>query len=233
MILLQGEKLEAIGSELKIIQNKELYRFSEDSVLLAEFMDLYPGDNILDIGTGSGIIPLLLIQRQSNLQITGIEIQRDLAYMAQRSVKHNNMEKNITIIQEDLRNASKLFGGKKWDRITTNPPYFRINEGRASPKENIAIARHEVKCTLEEIIETAGLLLRAKGSFYIAHRYDRLLEILSLCRKTRLYPVRVQPISAGVKKDPYLILVECINKVESQYEVLPIKYLNKDLNIDI
>ncbi|KUO52858.1 MAG: hypothetical protein APF76_14625 [Desulfitibacter sp. BRH_c19] len=209
MILLEGERLEDIGSGLKIIQNKEYYRFSEDSVLLVHFIGFHPGDSILDLGTGSGIIPLLLIQRENNLKITGIEIQKELAYMAQRSIEYNNFEKSISIIQGDLRDSARLFGNKKWDRVVTNPPYFRVNEGRVSPKENIAIARHEIKCTLEEIIETASSLLKAQGSFYIVHRYDRLLEILLLCRKNGLFPTREQPISAQVKKSPHLILVEC------------------------
>lgn len=182
----EDEVLEDIGGGLKIIHNKNSYRFSEDSVLLANFVDLNPGERLLDLGTGSGILPLLLIQRESNLNITGIEIQKELANMAQRSIKYNNLEKKITIVQGDLKEAGELFPETKWDKIIANPPYFRVNEGRISFRNNIAIARHEIKCTLADIVKTASLLLKSKGSFYIVHRYQRLDELISLCRENSL-----------------------------------------------
>ena len=211
-MLLEDEALEGIGGGLKIIQNRNSYRFSEDSILLADFVDLNPGESILDLGTGSGILPLLLIQRERNLKITGIEIQHEMASMAQRSIKYNDLEKEITIVQGDLREVSKMFPKTKWDKVITNPPYFRVNEGRISPKNNISIARHEIKCTLKEVIKAASLLLKPKGSFYIVHRYKRLNELIFLCKESYLFPYEIQPVSAHKDKPPHLVLVKCLQQ---------------------
>lgn len=224
MIFLEGEALEDIGGGLKIIQNKNNYRFSEDSILLADFVDLEPGERLLDLGTGSGIIPLLLIQKERNLNITGIEIQKDLAYMAQRSIYFNNLENKITIVQGDLKEADKFFPDSKWDKVIANPPYFRVNEGRVSPKRNIAIARHEIECTLADVVKAAEALLKPMGSFYIVYRHKRLCELLSLCRKNRLFPCRLQPISANKNKPPHLILLKCLYQKEVELEELPTCY---------
>ncbi len=226
-MLLEGESLEDIGGGLKIIQSRNYYRFSEDSVLLADFVDLNPGDSLLDIGTGSGILPLLLIQRERSLNIIGIEIQQELASMAQRSIKYNNLEKSIRIVHGDLREAGKLLPRTRWDKVITNPPYFQVNEGRISPRKNIAIARHEINCTLADIIRTAGLLLKAKGSFYVVYRYHRLSELLTLCQENCLYPYQLQPISAHKNKPPHLVLLKCLHQEEVNLVELPTSYLNR------
>ena len=212
-MLFEDEILEDIGAGLKIIQSKNSYRFSEDSILLADFVDLNSGESLLDLGTGSGILPLLLIQRERNLKITGIEIQQGLASMAQRSIKYNNLEKEITIVQGDLKEVSTLFPEAKWDKVITNPPYFCTNESRVSPRDNIAIARHEIKCTLADIIKAASLLLKPEGSFYIVHRYQRLDELISLCKENGLISYEQQLISTDENKPPYLVLMKFLRMI--------------------
>ncbi|MBS3969896.1 MAG: methyltransferase [Clostridia bacterium] len=226
-MLFEGEALEDIGGGLKIIQSRNNYRFSEDSILLADFVDLNPGESLLDLGTGSGILPLLLIRRERSLNITGIEIQQELASMAQRSIKYNNLEKKITIVQGDLREAGKLFPGARWDKVIANPPYFRVNEGRISHKNNIAIARHEIECTLTDIVKAAGLLLKPMGSFYIVYGHHRLSELLSLCKENCLCPYQLQPVSAHKDKPPYLVLVKCLHQEEVKLVELPTYCLNE------
>jgi len=210
-MLFEDEALEDIGGGLKIIQSRNNYRFSEDSILLANFVDLNPGESLLDLGTGSGILPLLLIQRERNLNITGLEIQQDLVSMAQRSIKYNGLEKRITIVQGDLKEADSLFSETKWDKIVTNPPYFCVDEGRISPRDNVAIARHEIKCTLADIVKTASLLLKPKGSFYIVHKHQRLDELIFLCKERGFIPHKIQPIFAK-DKPPHLVLVKCLRR---------------------
>ena len=208
--LFEDEVLEDIGGGLKIIQSRNAYRFSEDSVLFADFVEVSPDESLLDLGTGSGILPLLIIQKEESLNITGIEIHQKLADMARRSIKYNNLEEKITIVHGDLREADKLFPADKWDKLITNPPYFRADEGRISPNNSVAIAKHEIECTLADILKATCLLLKPGGSFYIVYTYQRLDELVSLCRENRLIPCEVYPIRVHENELPRLILVKCL-----------------------
>lgn len=208
--LFEDEVLEDIGGGLKIIQSRNAYRFSEDSVLFADFVEVSPDESLLDLGTGSGILPLLIIQKEESLNITGIEIHQKLADMARRSIKYNNLEEKITIVHGDLREADKLFPADKWDKLITNPPYFRADEGRISPNNSVAIAKHEVECTLADILKATCLLLKPGGSFYIVYTYQRLDELVSLCRETGLIPCELYPVLAHENEPPRLILVKCL-----------------------
>jgi len=212
-MLYEDESFEDIGGGLKIIQSKNNYRFSEDSTLLAEFVDLNPGESLLDLGAGSGILPLLLIQKERNLNITGIEIQQDLADMARRSIRYNDLEEKIKIVQGDLKEANKLFTWTRWDKVISNPPYFSVSESRISTRNNIAIAKQEIKCTLADVIKAASLLLKPMGSFYIVHRYQRLEELISLCEKEGLICHKQKFISANKNKSPNIVVVKFLHMI--------------------
>jgi tRNA1Val (adenine37-N6)-methyltransferase len=209
MILLEnGEKLEELGPKLKIIQKKGLYRFSEDSVLLADFVELSDKQKIVDLGTGSAVIPLLLSERAKELLIIGVEIQKELAELAKKSVIYNNRQETIKIIHADLNDAPYLLGKGKWDIIVSNPPYFPIGRGRINPINSIAIARHEIKCTLEQVINSASKLMSMTGFFYMVHRYERLDETIQLLKKYNLYPVKLQTVATTKNQNPYLFLIK-------------------------
>lgn len=227
MILLDDENLEDIGLGFKIVQSKKHYRFSVDSVLLANFVEVNSGECVVDLGTGSGIIPLLLSQKDEQVKIVGIEFQQSLAQMAKKSVRYNNQDSRITIIEGDLKESPFLLKGVKWDKVVSNPPYFRKEDTRISPKKEIAIARHEIKCNLEDVVKAASLLLKPGGGFYLVHRYERLTEILTFSKKYELYPARLQTVSVNGDTQPHLILAKFLYKVEKECRWLSRKYLKK------
>ncbi len=226
MILENDERLEELGPNLKIIQREGLYRFSVDSILLADFVNVSNGESVIDLGTGSGVIPLLLTEKAQNLKIVGVEIQKELAEMAQKSINYNNKQREITIFNGDLKDAPIFLGKNKWDIVVTNPPYFAIGEGRISNNPNIAVARHEIKCTLEQIIISASQLMKDQGSFYMVHRYVRLKEIINISDNQGLFPEKLQPIASSRIKEPYLILVK-FRKIPTELVQLPVKYLEE------
>lgn len=164
MILNNNEKIEDLEDKrLKIIQAKDSYRFSVDSILLLNFIRLKNYENIIDLGTGSGIIPLLLFGKKKGLSIYGVEIQKDLADMARRSVELNKLQNGITIIQEDFRNLKNNFKNQQFDVVVSNPPYISMGQGKINPSINKAIARHEIKGDLEDMISVSNYLLKNKG----------------------------------------------------------------------
>jgi tRNA1(Val) A37 N6-methylase TrmN6 len=155
------EKIEDLEEKgLKIIQAKNSYRFSVDSVLLTKFIKIKDYENIIDLGTGSGIIPLLLFGQRKGLSIYGIEIQKKLADMARRSVELNKLQDSITIIQEDFKNIKKFFKNGQFDVVVSNPPYISIEQGKINPLSSKAIARHEIKSNLEDLISISNYLLK-------------------------------------------------------------------------
>ncbi len=224
MILREGEELEVLVDDIKIIQHMNRYKFSVDSVLLADFIKAFPGEKIVDLGTGAGVLPLMITAKISGLKIVGVEIQEDLADMAGRSVRYNKKSENVFILKEDLNDAPDILGND-WDVVISNPPYFTIDEGRINPNIFLAIARHEIKCTLEQVICTAEKLLKAEGRFYMVHRYQRMEEIVNLCCLCGLYPAELQPVASSADKEPYLILIECIKSSACKLKKKPVKIL--------
>lgn len=228
MNLYPGEQLEDLQGDLKIIAKKGVYRFSADSVLLAEFVQVSPGERIIDLGTGTGILPLLLTAKTKDLQVVGIEIQDDLADMARRSVKYNKKNREITIITGDLKNAPNVLGVGCWDKVLANPPYFKSSEGRVNPCRQIAIARHEIECTLEDVVAAAQKLLRDSGDFYLVHRSARVSELMEVCARYGLFPVKLQEVASKPGKEPYLILIQFLKGKVQEPAHLPVKYLIKN-----
>ena len=166
----------------KVLQKKQGFRFSIDAVLLVHFIQPKAGQQLLDMGTGSGVIPLLIAARHQQVTIDGIEIQPAIAEMAQRSVLYNGQQERITIRQQDLTQLPKDYA-RKYDWVVSNPPFFPIGSGKFSPNSQMAMARHEVGCTLDDVVKSASYCVNDRGHFAMIHRAERLPEILSTCQK--------------------------------------------------
>jgi len=178
---------------LKIIQCPDMFHFSLDSSLLGDFVTINPQDKrILDIGTGNGPIPLFLSLRTKS-PIDAIEIQEQLADLAARSVKLNNLENQITIINDDVRTLHKKIGVSKYDVITCNPPYFKHKEeSHINKNDYLTLARHEITLNLDELLDSVRKLLKDNGTFAMVHRTERLMDILEVFRKYGIEPKRIR-----------------------------------------
>lgn len=213
--LLEEERvddLERMG--YRIIQNKKKFCFGMDAVLLSWFAKIEENDRVLDMGTGTGIIPLLMKARAEESGIhcsfTGLEIQEDMAEMAERSVRLNGLTEEITIVHGDIKEASQMFGKTSFSVVTSNPPYMPGNHGLKNPDESKAISRHEVLCCLEDVVQQAAAVLQPGGHFYMVHRPFRLIEIVAALRKYRLEPKRLQFVHPFVDKEANMVLVEAV-----------------------
>ena len=174
-----GERLDDLQlNGLELIQNPDKFCFGIDAVLLSDFARVKPGERLLDLGTGNGIIPVLLSAKTDAGHLTGLEIQDDIAEMARRSIAHNHLEERIDIVTGDIKEAAEIFKPAFFDVITTNPPYMLADHGLRNPDDAKAIARHEVLCSLDDILRESMRLLQDKGRFYMVHRPFRLTEIL-------------------------------------------------------
>ena len=203
----------------KIIQNKKKFCFGMDAVLLSGFASVREGENILDLGTGTGIIPILLAGKTEGRHFTGLEIQTESADMARRSVLHNHLEDRISIIEGDIREAGKIFPPAFFDVITSNPPYMTGQHGLVNPNKEKAIARHEICCTLEDVVGQTARLLRVGGRFYMVHRPFRLAEILHMLVEYRLEPKRLQLVYPFIDKEPNMVLIEAVRGGRSRVQV--------------
>lgn len=210
-ILLENERIDDLQrNNLRIIQNPEKFCFGIDAVLLSSFADCREGDEVLDIGTGTGIIPILMSAKTKAGHFAALEIQKESADMAARSVSLNELDDRIKIVNGDIKNASELFKDNYFDVITTNPPYMIESHGLTNPDEPKAIARHEIKCNLEDIIKASALLLKSKGKFYMVHRPFRLSEIMVTLTKYGLEPKRMQLVHPFADKEPNMVLIEAM-----------------------
>lgn len=192
----------------KIIQDPERFCFGMDAVLLSGFARAKQGDRVIDLGTGTGIIPILMEAKTGASDLIGLEIQPESADMAQRSVELNHLESKIRIVTGDIKEASSLFGAATFDVVTSNPPYMTEHHGITNEKSPKAIARHELLCTLEDVISQAAKLLRPGGSFYMVHRPFRLVDIMVLMREYHLEPKRMKLVYPYIDKDPNMVLIE-------------------------
>ena len=192
----------------RIIQNPDRFCFGMDAVLLAGFAGAKEGSTVLDMGTGTGILPILMEARTKAAHLTGLEIQEESADMARRSVALNGLEDKITIVTGDIKEAGSLFDAASFDVITCNPPYMIGQHGLVNPEDTKAIARHEILCTLEDVIGQTADLLKPGGNFFMVHRPFRLVEIMVLLRQYGLEPKRMQLVYPYVDKEPNMVLVE-------------------------
>lgn len=192
----------------RIIQNPDKFCFGMDAVLLSGFARAKKGDLVLDLGTGTGIIPLLMEAKTEAARLTGLEIQEESADMARRSVALNNLSDKIDIVTGDIREAGTYFKSASFDVITSNPPYMIGQHGLTNPDSPKAVARHEILCTLEDVVSQAARLLKPGGNFFLVHRPFRLAEIMVTLVKYRLEPKRMQLVYPYVDKEPNMVLME-------------------------
>ena len=221
-LLKPGERLDdlQIGG-LELIQNPSGFCFGVDAVFLSDFVKVKPGETVLDLGTGNGIIPILLSAKTSGKRFTGLEIQENTADMARRSVIYNHLEGRVDIVTGDIKEAAEIFKPAFFDVITTNPPYMLSQHGLRNPDDAKAIARHEVLCTLDDILRESMRLLQDKGRFYMVHRPFRLTEIMIKMNHYKIEPKRIQFIHPYIDKEPVLVLIEGVRGARPRVTVEP------------
>ena len=207
--LLANERLDELHRNgYKIIQNPERFCFGMDAVLLSGFASALEGEKVLDLGTGTGIIPILMAAKTPAAHLTGLEIQEESADMARRSVAYNGLEDRIDIITGDIKDAPQIFGASSFDVITTNPPYMIADHGLVNPDEAKAVARHEIKCTLEDVIAQSAKVLKPGGRFFMVHRPFRLSEIFTLMSEYKIEPKRMRMVYPYIDAEPNMVLIE-------------------------
>lgn len=206
--LKEHERLDDLQNGYFIIQNTQDFCYGIDAVLLSGFAKVKPGERVLDMGTGTGIVPILLKAKTQGKHFTGLEIQERSAEMARRSVAYNHLEDTVTICTGDIKEAAAIFGRASFSVVTCNPPYMTGNHGLTNPHLPKAIARHEVLCTLEDVISQASQVLEPHGRFYMVHRPFRLAEIMGLMMKYKLEPKRMRLVHPYVDKEPNMVLIE-------------------------
>ena len=207
--LKEGERLDDLGRKgYRIIQNPATFCFGIDAVLLTGFAKIKPGAKVLDMGTGTGIIPILLEAKTEAGHLTGLEIQEESADMARRSVSLNELDTKIDIVNGDIKEASTVFGKGVFDVVTCNPPYMIGAHGLTGENDRKTIARHEVLCTFDDVAREAAAVLKPGGTFYLVHRPFRLVELFQTMSKYRLEPKRMKLVHPFVDKEPNMVLIE-------------------------
>lgn len=218
----------------RIIQNAEKFCFGMDAVLLSGFTALgtvKEGAKVLDLGTGTGIIPILLEAKTKAAHLTGLEIQPESADMAKRSVMLNGLEHKIDIVEGDIKEADSLFNAASFDIVTSNPPYMIGQHGLTNPDAPKAIARHEVLCTLDDVVRQAAKLLKPGGKFCMVHRPFRLAEIITTLCAYKLEPKRMQLVYPYVDKEPNMVLIEAVRGGKSRMTVEKPLIVYKEPNV--
>lgn len=204
-----GERLDELQRNgYVIIQDTKRFCFGMDAVLLSGFAQVKSGERALDLGTGTGIIPILLEAKTNGTHFTGLEIQQESADMAQRSVRLNKLESKIEIVSGDIKDASRIFGASSFHVVTVNPPYMIGNHGLQNNLDAKTIARHEILCTLEDIMRESAKLLLPKGRFYMVHRPFRLSEIMCVMTKYGIEPKRMRLVYPYIDREPNMVLIE-------------------------
>ena len=209
--LKEDERLDDLQRNgLSIIQKQSGFCFGMDAVLLSGFAAVRQGENVLDLGTGTGIIPLLLSAKTEGRAFTGLEIQQEIAEMAARSIILNHLQNRITIVHGDIKEASRIFGTASFDVITVNPPYMNEMHGLKNPSEAKAIARDEILCTLEDVVRESSRVLKPGGKLYMVHRPHRLIEILGKMTEYKLEPKRLKMVHPFQDKAANMVLIEAV-----------------------
>ncbi len=220
--LKEGERLDDLQRNgYHIIQNPEKFCFGMDAVLLSSFAYAGEGERVLDLGTGTGIIPILMAAKTSAAELIGLEIQEESADMAMRSVLLNELGDRVRIVQGDIKEAEKIFQPASFDVITTNPPYMIKGHGLTNPDSPKAIARHEVKCDLKDVMRAAKILLHPGGKFYMVHRPFRLAEILKVMSEERIEPKRLRLVHPYIDKEPTMVLIEGLRDGKPRMTIEP------------
>lgn len=228
--LLPGERFDDLNCKgYHVIQNPDSFCFGIDAVLLANFAKAKPGKRVLDLCTGSAVIPILMAAKTQAARFDALELNEEVANRAKRSVVANELENRVYITQGDVKDAKTLYGNQSIDVITVNPPYMPAETGLHNPNDDKNMARHEIFCSLEDIIYQSSYLLKEKGTFYMVHRPTRLAEIFHFMVKYHIQPKRMKLVQPYVDKEPNMVLIEGIKGGGSQLNVeTPLIIYNKD-----
>ena len=216
-----NERIDDLQNGYYVIQDPDKFCFGMDAVLLSGFAKVKKGETALDLGTGTGIIPILLKTKTNGKHFTGLEIQKECADMAGRSVRYNHLEDDVEIVRGDIKEAADIFGAASFDVVTSNPPYMIGQHGLKNPSETKAIARHEILCTFADITAAAKKLLKNKGKLFLVHRTFRLSEILCQLSKDGLEPKRIRFVHPYIDKEPNIFLLEAVKGGKSRMTVEP------------
>ena len=210
ILLNENERIDDLEyKDLKIIQNIDGFCFGIDSILLTDFAkEMKQNSRVIDLGTGTGIIPILLSKKTNNNTFYGIEIQQEVANMAERSVRLNNLENDIKIINTNIKDLKEKFKKGSFDVVTSNPPYKKINTGIVNLNDKKLISRHEITASLEDFIEIASFLLKDYGEFYMVHRPDRLVDIFTIMRNKKIEPKKIKFVYPNKNKKTNLVLIK-------------------------
>ena len=231
--LKENERIDDLEfKDLKIIQNKDGFCFGIDSILLTDFAkNIKQNLNIIDLGTGTGIIPILLYGKTKNNKFVGVEIQEEVADMANRSIKLNVLENEIKILNMNILDLTKKYKRGSFDVVTTNPPYKKINTGIVNENNKKLISRHEITASLEDFIKISSYLLKDLGEFYMVNRPDRLVDIFELMRKYKIEPKKIKFVYPNENKKTNLILIKGVKNGKQFLEFENNLYFyNEDVN---
>lgn len=227
-----GERLDDLQCNgLYLIQDPDKFCFGIDAVLLSNFVKVKKNGHVVDLCTGSGIVPILLSAKTGAKKITGIEIQSDIADMARRSVSYNKLDEKINIINDDISNALKYINNCSVDSVCVNPPYMKDTTAIKNPDLPMAIARHELLTDLETVINIASKLLKESGKFFMVHRPSRLSEIFTSMRQNRIEPKRLRFIHPYIESKANLVLIEGAKGSGVWLDVEPPLVVYKDKNV--
>lgn len=216
----EDERIDDLNiNNYKIIQNKNQFCFGMDAVLLSSFIKVKENEEVLDLGTGNGIIPILLSAKTKGEHFVGLEIQEYNVDMAKRSLSMNKLDDEIDIIPGNIKEASKIFGLASFDVVTSNPPYMTADHGLVNFDKSKAISRHEILCTLEDIIRETAKILKPKGRFYLVHRPFRLVEIFNTLSDYKLEAKRMRMVHPYINNEPNMVLIECVKGAKSRIKV--------------
>lgn len=228
--LIENERIDDLEfKNLKIIQNKDGFCFGIDAVLLSDFAkNMKSKSKVMDLGTGTGIISILLCGKTDLKKIIGVEVQKEVYDMACRNVKLNNLENRFEVINENILNLNKIFDNNSFDVIVTNPPYKKQNTGVINDEEKKLISRHEILASLEDFIRVSSKLLKDKGDFYMVHRPERMVDIFYLMRKYRIEPKEVRLVFSNEKSSPKMLLIKGVKNGGEYLKFRQNLYIYKD-----
>lgn len=231
MLINSDESLEDLQCNgLKLIQKKDGFRFGVDAVLLANFATIKENTNVIDLGTGTGVVPLLLYAKSKAAKIVGVEIQEHLVDMAKRSVLLNNAQEKVEIINGDIKTLEH-FGKGSFDVVTTNPPYTKLNSGIRCTDIAKDISRHEILCSLEDVIKTSSRLLKIGGNFAMVHKPERLADLICLMRQYKIEPKYLQFVHPYPNKKPNILLVKGVRGGGADLKIMaPLYVYDENMN---